>query len=763
MASIQQRNVDELFRSLERSQEQYLKNLRALHEATGTNGNRGTPGSQRMERTASNDKSPQSLNLRALPTSGETSPVPPSRATFSSETASLQPSPVDRRPRRLTNELADRRRFTNLTNEVFDGSGWESDDDSGTFTPLPLLPPTAARSPSVPVESSWWPRVQKPLTKRSYSRPELVRHLQSITDDKEATVAVLGEVIRQCDSSALFGSNSDSLAADNVASTYEVYDIDRNGQSITMHDDRGTAEDEVLDPAVVWETVKDVNLDDSIVGRVTVFQEPSPAMLAGIHMAMSQYFDMDELFSHLVSPQGNQGKTTAYMHRAAEESPIHQSTFFIVFKYYTVVGEGLTPAPWQQYDHRPADKQAPDHINITECSSILALALEGDPVSKVPLRRGRRKGSKLGAVYDTFAPYHLLNIQSFPDHIHAENESIRKPCYYNGPYVFLNRLVAECKDATKRYLQLNDRIEKLITPPHQFMFDVKLRDKLLFEDADFTFSRRYFWAYNSLGVINDGIKSMISAYTDTFTPEFWAGRDRTLWPHPDPDSAEGRNYLAQLGTLRHELEHVIEDLKQVFKANELVRQEIVSLREQLFSGSSVKESRRAIEQGDNIKILTGVSMLFLPLTFVTSVFGITKFTISADDWRFPVTMVGVCVPFFLLIFILQTRAGMRAVRELGDFIEANMGRWSDRSRSRHERRLQLQQQLMQAAESQASVVGGKRRMSLRRGNKRRKASAAGLQQGVINGVAVPVQQKGNWWVRMRRKEKVIVVQNGLIV
>lgn len=149
------------------------------------------------------------------------------------------------------------------------------------------------------------------------------------------------------------------------------------------------------------------------------------------------------------------------------------------------------------------------------------------------------------------------------------------------------------------------------------MFDVKLRDKLLFEDADFTFSRRYFWAYNSLGVINDGIKSMISVYTDTFTPEFWAGRDRTLWPHPDPESVEGRNYLAQLGTLRQELEQVIEDLKQVFKANELVRQEIVSLREQLFSGSSVKESRRAIEQGDNIKILTGVSMLFLPLTFVT--------------------------------------------------------------------------------------------------------------------------------------------------
>lgn len=128
-------------------------------------------------------------------------------------------------------------------------------------------------------------------------------------------------------------------------------------------------------------------------------------------------------------------------------------------------------------------------------------------------------------------------------------------------------------------------------------------------------------------------------------------------------------------------------------------------------------------------------------------------------------MVGVCVPFFLLIFVLQTRAGMRAVRKFGDFIEGNMGSWSDRSHSRHERRLQLQQQLQQAAESQAAVVGGRRRMSLRRGNKRRKASVAGLATNgvVMNGVPVSAQQRGKWWVRMRRKEETTAVHNGLIV
>ncbi|KUI56309.1 hypothetical protein VP1G_03748 [Cytospora mali] len=737
-AASQHKTVDELFHALERSQEQYLKNLKSLHEAMhGAARSPSIARSHRMERGGSNDKPPASPILRP----GDSSPLPVSRATFSSD---LSLSPGDRRPRRLTNELADRRRLARLTSGELDGIEWEIDDDVGKFAPLPLLPASQTQSSSSTTgEPICWPRVQKILIPKSYKRPDLVRHLQQLPDGNETTAAALGDVFarrKDLDTKTVFKPGPDPLNVDNESSTYEVYDINTEGLAVTRHDDKGSAEDEVLGADVVWGTIKDVNLGKKTVGRITIFQEATPAMLAGIHLVMNQHFDMDELFSHLVSPHG---KTTAYMHRAAEPNRIHQRSFFFVFKYYTVVGEGLTPAPWQQYDHRPPDTKSPDHIDITECSSILALSLEGDPVKEVPLRRRRRKGVTSGVLYDTFAPFHLLNIQCFPDHIHSENDSIRKPCYYNGPYVFLNRLVAEYRDATKRYLQLNDRIRKLITPPYQFMFDPKLRDKLLFEDADFTFSRRYFWAYNSLGVMD---------------------------------------------VLRQELEHAVEDLKAVVKANEQVRQEIVSLREQLFSGSSVKESRRAIEQGDNIKILTGVSMLFLPLTF--SVFGITEFTFSANDWRFPVTMVSVCVPFFLLIFILQTRAGMRAVKKVGDFTERNMGRWSDRSRSRHERRLQLQQQLMQAAESQrqSSVVsivggggggggagagtgggGGRRRVSLRRGGKKRRLSGGSNDNGVgglepmvfIDGL--PVGQE-RWWAWRRKKaEDMLGNQTGLNV
>lgn len=149
------------------------------------------------------------------------------------------------------------------------------------------------------------------------------------------------------------------------------------------------------------------------------------------------------------------------------------------------------------------------------------------------------------------------------------------------------------------------------------MFDTKLRDRLLFEDAEFTSSRRYFWAYNSLTVINDSMCSIINAYHDTFTRDFWLGKHPTLWPHPDPESIEGRNYLSQLGNIRHELDWSINSLRALIKSNEHLKQEIEIFREQVYSGSSVRENRVAVEQGENIKILTAVSMLFHPLTFVT--------------------------------------------------------------------------------------------------------------------------------------------------
>ncbi|PTB61992.1 hypothetical protein BBK36DRAFT_1094709, partial [Trichoderma citrinoviride] len=509
-------------------------------------------------------------------------------------------------------------------------------------------------------------------------------------------------------------------------STFEVYEVSEDGRAVKMNAnarvdaDRGRGfvryggEEESLEPPdgivdapTVWETIKDVNTSGKAVGRITIVQEPTPLMLAALHLTMSPHFDMTELLHHLLSDTPNHGRTHAFMHRAYERTPsspayypsspmaptpssgiapqppvsfahLRQRSFFFVFKYYTLLGQGLDPAPWQLYEKRPTDKRLDDHIDIAECGSVLALSLGGEPTKTLKMRP-RRERAKEGFLFDTFGPWQLLSIQSFPDDEHTvrgdDFQQLKSFC--SGPYAFLELLIAEYRDAGKRNQILHERITKLITPPTEFMFNHHLRDKLLFEDKHFTYIRRYFWAYNTLAVINTGIKAMIAAYVDTFTDDVWAGAHPLLWPYPSPSSssssssspssassssqsaeaaaAAAADYATRMAVLRRELDKVVSDLGEVLKRNERTRKEIENLRDQLFSGSSIKESRRAIDQGDNIRILTMISMLFLPLTFVTSVFGITEFTIPVTDWRFPLTLVLVCVPFMILLYLIQTR------------------------------------------------------------------------------------------------------------
>ncbi|KXX80744.1 hypothetical protein MMYC01_203827 [Madurella mycetomatis] len=645
---------DEILRQADYHHEQYIKFLRLLHEA----------------QAAAVSRAPRPSNSDLISS--------PLFKAVSFGPGPCQPNGAER-ARRLTNDSPKIKPAS-----VFDGL--ESAEESCDFLRLTPLPRTTCARTDVFVHS-----VSRPLEKESFSEEDLVSHIRSIEEKHPDTVTALCDVWHkkdELDASNVLTSFDTGEGSRYDSATYEIFEVGRDGvpKSKLIQPDQAYSsrlqlrwgggqpgclrlespqeyqcrwerswEDDVSAPILVIHSPTNTTLT-----QVRILQEPSPLILAAAHMSMQKHFDMHELCQHLVSTTGNKGKTKAYMNRAFETEPLRRRSFFFVLKYYTVVGEGLTPAPWQAFDHRPADRRSPDHIDIAECSSVLALSLGGEPTGEVKVRVRRRY--RTGVIYDTFAPWHLLNMQCFPDDEHSNRSDNSKKYFCNGPYAFLDALCVEYRDAVKRYAQLNEMITKLITPPNQFMFDVRLRDRLLFEDSNFTYSRRYFWAYNTLGVINEGIKSMRSAYTNTFTKDFWAGRHPVLWPHPNPDSAEGRDYAARMDVLRQDLESAVADLQLMHDKNETTRTEIRSLREQLFSGSSVKESRRAIEQGDNIKILTNVSMIFLPLTFVVGVFGITTFDISATDWRFPVTMVSVCIPFFVLVLVLQTRAAMQMVR-----------------------------------------------------------------------------------------------------
>ncbi|KAI9710125.1 MAG: hypothetical protein M1820_002927 [Bogoriella megaspora] len=455
---------------------------------------------------------------------------------------------------------------------------------------------------------------------------------------------------------------------------FHVFDVAADGAPLMV--DVSEVETVTSKATAVWHAIKDVNLPSKhrlAVGRLTIVREPSPILFGAIHFTMHDNFDMDEIFHHLVEAN----TTSAHIHRAFDGDPRRQSSFVFSFEYFTIIGEECKPMKWQLADRQ--EKRAKHHIAITRCSAVIALALNGKPVRKVrnPARRAKNTH---GYAFDPWAPYHVLQLQCFPDWKSTTDVHDSTKHYLNGAEAFMATLLGEYRDAQRRFEDIYNAITKLITPPLEFMFDSDLRDKLLFEDRAFTYSRRYFWAFQTLGIINDSIKSMVDAYEDTFTAEVWEGKHKTLWPLLDEHSPRNEFYKRRMAGLKARFDREIANLRILITENNERRAEIRSLRDQLFSGTSVLESRKSVDQqeitvqqGHNIKLLTLVSIFFLPLTFVTTVFGMTNMPTEGHFWMFAIVLCTVCIPFFVLIGSMNTIRGMKFWRAKTKAVLRNIG------------------------------------------------------------------------------------------
>jgi hypothetical protein len=325
---------------------------------------------------------------------------------------------------------------------------------------------------------------------------------------------------------------------------------------------------------------------------------------------------MDELFRHLVEFEAS----SANMFRPYDEDDRKQRSFVFNFEYYTIIGDDCKPMAWQLADKQT--KSSESHIPLSRCSSVVALSLFGAPIRKVrnPARRAK---TKHGFVYDPWAPWQVLNIQCYPDWRATVDAHDSTKHYVNGPEAFLATLLTEYRDAQKRFTEIYQRITKLITPPLDFLFDEELRKVRLFEDDEFTWTRRYFWAHQTLGTMNDCVKAMIDMFEDTFTEEVWEGKHKTLWPLYEEESPRNAFWRKRMKTYRHAFERELREMRELIKENNGRRHEIKSLRDQLYSGTSVLESRKSVElseitilQGHNIKLLTLVNIFFLPVSTV---------------------------------------------------------------------------------------------------------------------------------------------------
>ncbi|KAL8753071.1 MAG: hypothetical protein Q9184_005535 [Pyrenodesmia sp. 2 TL-2023] len=166
-------------------------------------------------------------------------------------------------------------------------------------------------------------------------------------------------------------------------------------------------------------------------------------------------------------------------------------------------------------------------------------------------------------------------------------------------------------------------------------FDSQGRQNFLFEDRNFSNSKRYFWALQSLRLFAEHMEITLRSL------------DGIVLMAGDLDASEAHDVR----------DEVLKDLEEKFgKLRDRIerkRQEIQSLSDGLFSASSVAEGRLASEQNGNIRLLTMVTIAYLPLTLASSIYGMDVLPKSAGFSSYIIVTVLMCAITYVLVLKLR--------------------------------------------------------------------------------------------------------------
>jgi len=149
--------------------------------------------------------------------------------------------------------------------------------------------------------------------------------------------------------------------------------------------------------------------------------------------------------------------------------------------------------------------------------------------------------------------------------------------------------------------------------------DPKSHDDLLIDDQTFSRSRKYFWALSCLDEFSNYINNTCFQWETS----------RLIWerelPMFDPQGwPAARELMISIDLINRRL-------REHHRRCETHHARVSGLRDGLFNASAVMESRASTKLSENVKLLTFISIFFLPLSFCTSLWSISNdiFTLEA--------------------------------------------------------------------------------------------------------------------------------------
>ena len=116
-----------------------------------------------------------------------------------------------------------------------------------------------------------------------------------------------------------------------------------------------------------------------------------------------------------------------------------------------------------------------------------------------------------------------------------------------------------------------------------------------------------------------------------------------------------------MAAIKNDVERELQELESIRKLNYEKMKEINALRDNLDSGTSARQAQQipiSTLQGQNIRLLTYVTIFFLPLTFVTSVFGMTNGDLQSSFIHFGIATIVTCISTYVFI-VINTTSGIQ--------------------------------------------------------------------------------------------------------
>ncbi|KAK2784010.1 hypothetical protein FQN52_009389 [Onygenales sp. PD_12] len=223
------------------------------------------------------------------------------------------------------------------------------------------------------------------------------------------------------------------------------------------------------------------------------------------------------------------------------------------------------------------------------------------------------------------------------------------------------------------------------------IFDPQMHDSLLFDDDTFSRSRLYFWAIDSLELFKDQIAHAIKEWGF-----FWEARCKVFKAHEeilisrrksagfdDPFYWAKKRSGYRVEDVAKEIEIQVNRLRDLEARFDRFYRRAQSLRDGLFNASSVVESRAATQLGENVRLLTYVSIVYLPLGFSAALWSINE-EYSVPNFAMVTVVIGLTTYILVSNLNNAVRFSKRTFRQVKTPVVDRMKNdpdkiWSDRA------------------------------------------------------------------------------------